>query len=161
MQASNLRKITPWVDMGHCQVSVFFDFIQVAIGNRKSLSVSIADADWHRLFEFCKRQALIGIGYAAVERLHEVGVECPSAIRLKWYGYALQIERMNEKLNMQCGEITKRYEHDGLQCCILKGQGNCLNYPESFRMRRTPGDIDVLTVPFENEVSSNLEIISQ
>ena len=124
-------------------MSLTFEFIQVAIGNRKSLSVSIADADWHRLCEFCKRQALIGIGYAAVERLHEVGVECPSAIRLKWYGYALQIERMNEKLNMQCGEITKRYEHDGLQCCILKGQGNLLNYPVSLRMIRTPGDIDL------------------
>ena len=123
--------------------TLFFGFLQVAGGNRKSWSVSVADADWHRLFEFCKRQALIGIGYAAVERLHEVGVECPSAIRLKWYGYALQIERMNEKLNKQCGEITKRYEHDGLQCCILKGQGNCLNYPESIRMRRTPGDIDL------------------
>ena len=142
-------------------MSLTFEFIQVAIGNRKSLSVAIDDVDWLRLFEFCKRQALIGIGYAAVERLHEVGVECPSSIRLQWYGYALQIEQMNEKLCKQCGEITKRYEHDGLQCCILKGQGNCLNYPESFRMRRTPGDIDVLTVPFENEVSSNLEIISQ
>ena len=70
-------------------------------------------------------------------------MECPSAIRMKWYGYALQIERMNEQLNMQCGEISKRYEHDGLQCCILKGQGNLLNYPESLRMRRTPGDIDL------------------
>ena len=124
-------------------MSLTFEFIQVAIGNRKSLSVDIDDVDWLRLFEFCKRQALIGIGYAAVEKLHKVGVECPSDIRLKWYGYALQIERMNEKLNMQCGEITKRYEHDGLRCCILKGQGNLLNYPESLRMRRTPGDIDL------------------
>ena len=103
---------------------LFFEFLQVAIGNRKSLSVAIDDADWLRLFEFCKRQSLLGIGFATVERLHEMGVECPSVIRLQWYGYALQIERMNENLNMQCSEITKRYEHDGLQCCILKGQGN-------------------------------------
>ena len=121
----------------------FFEFLQVAIGNKKSLSVAIDDADWLRLLEFCKRQSLLGIGFTAVEKLHEMGMECPSAIRLQWYGYALQIERMNEKLNMQCGEITKRYEHDGLQCCILKGQGNLLNYPESLRMRRTPGDIDL------------------
>ena len=121
----------------------FFEFLQVAIGNKKSLSVAIDDADWLRLFEFCKRQSLLGIGFTAVEKLHEMGMECPSAIRMKWYGYALQIERMNEKLNMQCGEITKRYEHDGLQCCILKGQGNLLNYPKSLRMRRTPGDIDI------------------
>ena len=124
-------------------MSLTFEFIQVAIGNRKSLSVAIDDADWHRLFEFCKRQAVLGIGFAAVERLHKVGVECPSSIRLQWYGYALQIERMNEELNKQCGEITKWYEHDGLQCCILKGQGNLLNYPEILRMRRTPGEIDL------------------
>ena len=120
-----------------------FEFLQVAMGLRERLSAVPSVHEWQVLFEFCKRQSLLGIGFAAVEKLHKVGVDCPSAIRLKWYGYALQIERMNEKLNMQCGEITKRYEHDGLRCCILKGQGNLLNYPESLRMRRTPGDIDI------------------
>lgn len=124
-------------------MSLEFEFIQVAMGLRERLSAVPSVHDWQVLFEFCKRQSLLGIGFAAVERLHEMGMECPSVIRMKWYGYALQIERMNEKLNMQCGEITKRYEHDGLQCCILKGQGNLLNYPESLRMRRTPGDIDI------------------
>ena len=67
-------------------MSLEFEFIQVAIGNRKSLSGSVTDVDWLRLFEFCKRQAVLGIGFAAVERLYKVGVECPSAIRLKWVG---------------------------------------------------------------------------
>ena len=120
-----------------------FEFLQVAMGLRERLLAVPSVHEWQVLFEFCKRQSLLGVGFAAVDRLHKVGVECPSAIRMKWYGYALQIERMNEKLNMQCGEITKRYEHDGLRCCILKGQGNLLNYPESLRMRRTPGDIDL------------------
>jgi len=39
---------------------VCFNLLQVAIGNRKTLSVNITDTDWHRLFEFCKRQALVG-----------------------------------------------------------------------------------------------------
>ena len=120
-----------------------FEFIQVAMGLRERLSAVPSVHEWHVLFEFCKLQSLLGIGFAAVEKLHKVGMECPSTIRLQWYGYALQIERMNEKLNMQCDEISKRYEHDGLRCCILKGQGNLLNYPESLRMRRTPGDIDL------------------
>ena len=124
-------------------MSLEFEFIQVAMGLRERLSAVPSVHEWQVLFEFCKWQSLLGIGFAAVEKLHKVGVECPSYIRLQWYGYALQIERMNEKLNMQCGEITKRYEHDGLQCCILKGQGNLLNYPESLRMIRTPGDIDL------------------
>lgn len=49
-----------------------FEFIQVALGNRKSLSVGISDADWQWLFEFCKRQALIGVRFSAVEKLHAV-----------------------------------------------------------------------------------------
>ena len=46
---------------------LFFEFLQVAIGNRESLSVVISDTDWLRLFEFCKKQALIGVGFTAVE----------------------------------------------------------------------------------------------
>ena len=126
-----------------------FEFIQVAMGLRERLSAVPSVHEWQVLFEFCKRQSLLGIGFAAVEKLHEVGVECPADIRLQWYGYALKIEQMNEKLNMQCGEITKQYKHDGLQCCILKGQGNLLNYPEGLSIRRMPGDIDVWATPIK------------
>ena len=129
----------------------YFEYIQVAVGNRKSLSVSVTDADWHRLFEFCKRQAIIGVGFSAVEKLHAVGVVCPAALRIRWMALALQIEKRNDLLNQQCSQLARKYEHDGLSTCILKGQGNCLNYPEELRKRRQCGDIDVWTIPFENE----------
>ena len=128
-------------------MTLFFEFLQIALGNRKSLSYGIKDADWQRLFDFCKRQALLGIGFTAVEKLHAVGVVCPTALKMQWMALALQIERQNEKVTKQCVELTKKYEHDGLQCCILKGQGNLLNYPEELRMRRMPGDIDVWCIP--------------
>ena len=60
---------------------------------------------------------------------------------------ALQIEKRNDLLNQQCSHLAGRYEHDGLSTCILKGQGNCLNYPEGLRTRRMPGDIDVWVTP--------------
>ena len=47
---------------------VWFEFLQVAVGNRESLSGGISDADWLRLFDFCKKQALIGGGFTAVEK---------------------------------------------------------------------------------------------
>ena len=76
------------------EVSLFFEFLQVAVGNRKSLSVSVTDAGWNRLFDFCKRQALIGVGFSAVEKLHAMGVVCPAALRIRWMALALQIEKM-------------------------------------------------------------------
>lgn len=132
-------------------VDICYQFIQVAIGNRKSLLVGITDADWHRLFEFCKRQALIGVGFSAVEKLHTQRMVCPAGLWMQWMALALQIEKRNALLNEQCSQLARKYEHDGLSTCILKGQGNCLNYPEELRKRRQCGDIDVWTVPFENE----------
>ena len=123
----------------------YFEFLQVAVGNRKSLSVCVSDADWHRLFEFCKRQALIGVGFSAVEKLHAIGGVCPAALRMRWMALALQIEKQNALLNKQCSQLARRYEHDGLSTCILKGQGNSLNYPKGLRNRRQCGDIDVWT----------------
>ena len=125
---------------------LFFEFLQIAVGNRRSLSAAINDSDWLRLFEFCKKQALIGVGFSAVEKLHAVGVVCPTAIRTKWMALALQIEKRNALLNVQCSQLARKYEHDGLSTCILKGQGNLLNYPEHLRKRRQCGDIDVWTV---------------
>ena len=50
------------------EVRLLFEFLQIAVGNRKSLSGGISDADWLRLFDFCKKQALIGGGFTAVEK---------------------------------------------------------------------------------------------
>ena len=61
-----------------------FELLQVAVGNRKSLSVSVVDADWQRLFEFFKLQSLIGVGFTAVEKLHAMGVVCPAALSMQW-----------------------------------------------------------------------------
>ena len=133
------------------EVRLFFEFIQVAIGNRKSLSVAIDDSDWLRLFDFCKKQALIGVGFSAVEKLHAVGVVCPANIRMQWLSLAFQIEKRNALLNEQCMKLTEQYGHDGLSTCILKGQGNLLNYPEELSNRRQCGDIDIWAMPLENE----------
>lgn len=127
-----------------------FPFLRYAISNMESLPFSLAHNDWLQFFDFCKQQALVGVGFSAVERLHKQGIECPMPLRIKWMALALQIERQNEKLNRQCKELTEQLEHDGLFCCILKGQGNLLNYPEHLKLRRIPGDIDIwCTAPSE------------
>lgn len=46
-----------------------FEFVQVAMGNRSSLLAYMDGADWQSLFDGCQRQAIAGIGFAALERL--------------------------------------------------------------------------------------------
>ena len=129
-----------------------FDILQFAIGNRESITKKLSHSDWLGFFEFCKKQALLGIGFTAVEKLHAKGVTCPLELRMKWMTMVFQIERQNTKLNNQCGKITSKFLHDGFSTCILKGQGNLLNYPEDLKMRRTPGDIDVWATPIDDDL---------
>ena len=140
------------------EVRVCFDFLQVAVGNKKSLSVTIDDSAWLRLFNFCKRHTLIGVGFTAVEKLHAEGIECPANLRTQWMGMAFQIEKKNTLLNEQCKKLTDQYGHDGISTCILKGQGNLLNYPEELRARRMPGDIDVWCIPPQEGIDITVEV---
>ena len=139
-------------------VDICYQFIQIAIGNRKSLSVSVTETDWHRLFDFCKKQALIGVGFTAVEKLHAVGMVCPASLRMQWLALALQIEKQNALLNQQCRQLIELYKHDGLSTCILKGQGNLLYYPEELRMRRMAGDIDIWCIPPHDGLDIAVEV---
>ena len=122
---------------------LFFEFLQVAIGNRETLSCELSDKDWQDVFLLLKKHALLGVGFTAVERLHVKGIVCPAKLRMQWYALVVQIEKRNVQLNALCKKVTEQYEHDGISTCILKGQGNLLNYPEELGVRRQSGDIDV------------------
>ena len=60
---------------------------------------------------------------------------------MTWMGKAQQIRRQNVKVNGVAVKLYSKFREDGLRCCILKGQGNALMYPNPYS--RTPGDIDV------------------
>ena len=50
------------------EARLFFEFLQVAIGNRESLSRELSDNEWQDIFRLLKEHALLGVGFSAVER---------------------------------------------------------------------------------------------
>ena len=60
---------------------------------------------------------------------------------MTWMGKAQQIRRQNMKVNTVASKLFAMLREDGVRCCILKGQGNALMYPNPYS--RTSGDIDV------------------
>lgn len=141
----------------------FFELLQVAIGNRPSLSIVPDEEQWKELFALAKKQALVGICYAGILKLPKE--QMPSQMFfLKWVGLATKIKEKNNYLNERCKEVCSHFTHDGFNCCILKGQGNLCNYPEDLRMFRNPGDIDVwvwtFSVPLKGGSSNEIFIPS-
>ena len=126
---------------------MIFDFLKYCLGNEVDMTELVAKMDWRQLYDFAKKQAIVGFCFEGIERL---GNEYPEELRqnpigqdflMEWMGKAQQIRRRNMKVNMVAGELYSQLRKDGLRCCVLKGQGNALMYPEPYS--RTPGDIDV------------------
>ena len=111
------------------------------------MSRVIAGMNWQQLYSFASKQALLGLCFEGIERL---GKEYPEELRqnpigrgllMTWMGKAQQIRRQNMKVNAVASKLFSMLREDGMRCCVLKGQGNALMYPNPYS--RTPGDIDV------------------
>ena len=128
-------------------ITAIFAFLKYCLGYKGDMSRVIAGMNWHELYSFASKQALLGLCFDGIERL---GEEYPEELKqnpigrellMNWMGKAQQIRRQNMKVNAVAGELYSKFREDGLRCCILKGQGNALMYPNPYS--RTPGDIDV------------------
>ena len=128
-------------------ITAFFAFLKYCLGYKENMSRVIAGMNWHELYSFASKQALLGLCFEGIERL---GEEYPEELKqnpigrevlMTWMGKAQQIRRQNMKVNAVASKLFSMLREDGMRCCILKGQGNALMYPNPYF--RTPGDIDV------------------
>ena len=127
-------------------MSIFFELLQVAIGNRQSLSRTPTPEEWEEIYEISKKQALAGIAFAGVERLPREQLPPGRRIR-QWAVKADKIREHNKQISAECRQISKFFEDNGFACVILKGQGNFAYYPEWLQGLRSAGDIDVWALP--------------
>ena len=128
-------------------IIAFFAFLKYCLGYKGDMSKIVACMNWQELYSFASKQALLGLYFDGIERL---GKEYPEELKqnpigrellMNWMGKAQQIRRQNMKVNAVAGKLFAMLREDGMRCCILKGQGNALMYPNPYS--RTPGDIDV------------------
>ena len=122
-------------------------FLKYCLGYKGNMSRVMASMNWQELYSFASKQALLGLCFDGIERL---GEEYPEELKrnpigrellMTWMGKAQQIRRQNMKVNAVASKLFSMLREDGMRCCVLKGQGNALMYPNPYS--RTPGDIDV------------------
>ena len=129
------------------KTSAIFLFLNYCLGKKVDMSMVVAIIDWRQLYSFASRQALLGFCFDGIERLtKEFSEELKQNpmgrdLLMTWMGASQQIRRQNMKVNAVAGKLFSMLREDGLRCCILKGQGNALMYPNPYS--RTSGDIDV------------------
>ena len=129
---------------------LFFELIRVAIGTQEGLSRLPSQKEWKALYDMAKKQSLVGVCFAGLQRLGadadegfaRIGIS--EMLYLTWMGMTAKIQQKNQTVDEQCVALQKRLSADGLRSCILKGLGVASLYSEHLLGLRQSGDIDML-----------------
>ena len=122
------------------QQQIFFEFLRFCIGSVAEIPASVKDADWKALYTIAQKQALIGVLFHGIKQLPKE-MAPDAALLMQWMGMAQKIRQQNMRLFADSAKVCQDFKQEGFRCCILKGQGNALLYPDPYM--RTPGDIDI------------------
>lgn len=130
-------------------MDLFFQLLQVAIGQRVSLSITPTTREWYEIYDNSIKHALTGIAYAAISKLPNE--QKPDlSLCWSWSKDAEQITKHCTKLQKRSNQLLKKLNKDGYEAQILKGLSLLTYYPKDIQNFRITGDIDVWITGYSN-----------
>ena len=101
---------------------LFFELLQIAIGNRSQLSRTPTAEEWREICALAKKQAMVGIAFCGVEQL-PVEQRPPRKLWMQWYTAAERIKGLNAEMDRWVFKVARMFRREGFQGVVLKGQG--------------------------------------
>jgi len=98
------------------------------------------EEEWQLMMRLAKKQTVQGMIERGIQIIPEEQ-RPPRKIYIKAIALSEKITKLNRKADAACVKVAAMMEEAGLPCCILKGQGIALSYPDP--TARVPGDIDI------------------
>ncbi len=110
------------------------------MGIKEELPAMTADIDWANFYRFAQKQSLLGVVFDGIQRLPK-NLAPDADLLMRWMGKAMTIKRRNAMMYQASLEVFSEISEKGFRCCVLKGQGNAVGYPNPYS--RSAGDVDV------------------
>lgn len=125
----------------------FFQLVRYAM-SESNQAPQIEEADWEAMYDMAKKQSILGVVFEAVQRMGQHAT-IPRQLKMNWFYKVNKIKNHNMLFNQRSVELVTMFQKDGFNCCVLKGQGNAMMYPNPYA--RSSGDIDLLTMAMSDE----------
>ena len=127
---------------------LFFRALRNSMGIGNPMADTFNAEEWVWMWETARQQSLLSILFHGIEKGWVPKPE--RSLLLRWYVVSEQIKTQNMQVNRATEEVTNLFAASGYRSCVLKGQGNVLNYPDAYM--RTSGDIDLWVEGGEEKV---------
>ena len=118
---------------------LFFQLVRYAIDERNQAPQIEAD-EWEAMFDMARKQSILGVVFRAAQFMDQ-NLTIPRQLKMKWFFQVNKIKNRNILVNQCAVKLVEMFRQEGFDCCVLKGQGNALMYPDPYV--RTSGDIDL------------------
>lgn len=117
----------------------FFLLVRYAISESSQAPI-IEESEWEPIFELSKKQAVHGVVFDGIQRMGK-DANIPRQLKMKWFVITNILKEKNIEFYKKSSELISLFLKEGFDCCILKGQGNAIMYPNPYS--RKTGDIDL------------------
>ena len=119
---------------------LFFELLQISLGNRKRFSRIPTPAEWEQLLLLSEKQAIDGVMTDGLERLPKEQLS-KQELLLQWIGLSQLLAATYSLHYQRAHELTSQMRAAGFHGCVLKGIGIAQLYPNP--ESRQCGDIAV------------------
>lgn len=119
-------------------VKAFFALIKAGLWEQKVCLLPNEEIDYSEVLRLAQEQSVVGLVAAGIEHVDAV----PYETKLKFLGYASQIQHRNIVMNRFIAELVAKLQSVGITPLLVKGQGvaQCYERP----LWRTSGDVDLV-----------------
>lgn len=117
---------------------LFFQLLRYSIGALDEFPQVVSNSDWNAIYSLAAKHSLSGVLFYGIQK---AVVKPPFELLMQWVAESEILKSRNEIANKTVVKVSRFFEKRGFRGCILKGQGNILNYPDPYI--RACGDIDI------------------
>lgn len=119
---------------------LFMQLMRVALGAEQRLEMTPSAEEWEAVMMTAAKQSVGGVAFCGVEKL-PAEQRPPIEVLMDWSALVDYCEKENVKLNEMCVKVCRICKNEGINACVLKGQGMAALYDQP--LRRSSGDIDL------------------
>ena len=134
---------------------LFFELMQVSVGQLDCVSRFPEPDEWKKLFELAKHHTVAGICYHGITKLFDYGLVAPQELSLNWMAEAEDIKEQNRGRSRRLVTLQEELHAHHLRSSVVTGPGLVRFYDRELQPLRYTKGVDLYVFGYKNQVDLN------